>query len=72
MKYESNIKFGCSIYLLNDETQVEYRLNRIIIGSKGVISLELFSPVGERIEVLEMHTSREKNIWKSLEGGKDD
>lgn len=68
MKYESDYKFGQSIYLINDVEQDEYRLNRIIIGQKGVISLELFSPDGEVIEVLELHTTKEKNILKSLEG----
>jgi hypothetical protein len=72
MKYESNYKFGQRIYLLNDEEQVEYRLNRIFIGQKGVISLEVMSPDGEIMEVLELHTSTEKNILKSLEGDKDD
>ena len=72
MKYESDYKFGQSIYLINDKEQAEYRLERITIGQKGVISLELFSPDGELIEVLELHTSREKNILKSLEAGKDD
>ena len=72
MKYESNYKFGQRIYLLNDEEQVEYRLNRIFIGQKGVISLEVMSPYGEIMEVLELHTSTEKNILKSLEGDKDD
>ena len=71
MKYETDLKFGQSIYLLNDVEQDEYRLNRIIIGQKGVITLELFSPDGEVIEVLELHTSKEKNILKSLESGKD-
>jgi hypothetical protein len=42
-------------------------LNRIIIAPKGVISLELFSPDGEVIEVLELHTSKSKDILKSLE-----
>ena len=72
MKYESNYKFGCSIYLVNDPEQVEYRLNRIFIAPKGIISLELLSPAGEVMEVFEIHTAREKNIWKALEGGKDE
>jgi hypothetical protein len=67
MKYESDYKFGQSIYLLNDIEQEEYRLNRILIAPKGVISLELFSPDGEVIEVLELHTSKSKDILKSLE-----
>jgi hypothetical protein len=72
MKYETDLKFGQSMYLINDVEQDEYRLNRIIIGQKGVISFELFSPDGEVIEVLELHTAREKNILKSLEGDKND
>ena len=71
MKYESDYKFGQSIYLLNDEEQSEYKLNRIIIGQKGVITLELFSPDAELVEVLELHTSKEKNILKQLEGNND-
>ena len=71
MKYESNYKFGQKIYLVNDADQVEYRLNRIFIGQKGVISLELLSPDGEIMVVLELHTITQKDILKSLEGGKD-
>ncbi len=72
MKYETDLKFGQSIYLINDEEQKEYRLNRIFIGQKGVISLELLAPDGELFEVLELHISKEKNILKALDGSKDD
>lgn len=64
MKIELDYKFGQSIYLKNDDQQIEYLLNRIILEQKGRIALELLTPLGELIEVAEMHCSKEPDVLK--------
>lgn len=60
MKYESDYKWGQSIYIKNDPEQTEYRLNRVFLAPKGYVSLELFDAAsGDVFEVWEFHTSKE-------------
>jgi len=65
MKIEIDYKIGQSLYLKNDPEQIEFRLNRIIIDQKNLLSFELLNIEGELIEVNEIHCSREKNILKA-------
>lgn len=73
MKYESDYKFGQSIYLKADEEQKEYSLNRIILSPKGVVFLELFDvAMGGCFEVWEFLTSKEVDIMKKTGSDKKD
>lgn len=67
MKIEIDYKIGMPIYLKADEDQSEYRLNRIIIEQKQLLSLELFdSMTGALFEVSEIHCSKDKDVNKTM------
>lgn len=65
MKADIDYKFGQSLYLKNDEDQIEYLLHRIILCPKGQVVLELFGPDGEIMEVLEAYCIKEKDVLKA-------
>lgn len=72
IKAELNYKWGQSIYLKNDPEQSEYRLHRIILEQKGLVTLELFTPEAEVIEVAEIHTTTERDVLKAMGDSKKD
>jgi hypothetical protein len=65
MKVEIDYKHGQAIYLKHDPEQSEYRLNRIILGQKNLITLELLNSEGELIEVDEIHCNNKKDVLKA-------
>jgi hypothetical protein len=71
IKAELDYKWGQPIFLKNDPEQAEYRLHRIILEQKGLITLELFSPMAEIIEVSEIHTTKERDDVKAMGGKKE-
>jgi hypothetical protein len=59
-------KFGQAIYIKNDDEQIEYRLNRIILEQKNLLTLELLNRDGELVEVAEIHCSKEKDKLRMI------
>ena len=62
MKVDIDYSFFQKIYLINDEEQATYLLKRIILAPKGKIFLELFSPLGDILEVEQEFCSKEKGL----------
>ena len=60
MKVDLDYTFGQKIYLINDEEQSTYLLKRILLAPKGRVFLELFSPLGDILEVEQEFCSKEK------------
>lgn len=71
MKVSIDYTWGDSVYIKNDSDQIEYRINRIILEQKGLLTLEVYCPDGELMELPEIHASKERDIVKAL-GGNDE
>lgn len=72
MKVDIDYRFGQSLYIVNDEEQLEYRLHRVIICPKGIVVLELFKGDGDIIEIPEVFISKERDVVKATGGNKKD
>lgn len=66
MKIDIDYKFGQSLYIKNDDEQIEYLLHRIILQPKGVLFFELSCPDGGIIEIAEAFCTKEKNPLRAI------
>jgi hypothetical protein len=71
MRIEIDYKIGQPVYIRHDPEQVEYRLNRIIIEQKGLLSLEILGADGEAFEIYEIHCSKERDVLRTMKNYED-
>jgi hypothetical protein len=64
VKVDLDYKFGQILWLKNDPEQQEYLINRIIL-EKGRVVFELFTPLGEYVEVPEFMITKERDELKA-------
>ena len=70
MKIENDYKIGQSVFIAHDNEQIEYKLNRLCIGWKNIIALELLCQDGSLIEVPEIYCTKEKDVVRATGGTK--